>query len=743
MKQVCVLKVCPWKRLAPPASTSNPTPGLITTKKIAISSASKTSSVKLPSKGNATPGKRKRGRPSNGNTLGAKRAKTVSNDDELKKPETTDNDRTVFTFKISSLKAGCTDQDAAKIRKWINLAVRDPEDYKAQDKTCEQLRKCITSIESAKKLVLFGGIEIMCNAMRNHSDKSIVIAEGCCTLAALAWILPEISPKMIHLGVVNLIISSMNNWQNNSNKVLQMGCAALRSLSYDEDTSTIINKAGGLETVIKSLECNANRFEVQKQGCHFLQNMIVRSTDTAKVISKSQVIPIFLETMSKIHADAEFKQAVCGLISKLALLRDTTDLIGTSGAISVIIDTLNTTTNQETAQAACSALKHLATGSDNNQSKISQAGGISSAFHALESYPNDPILLASSLNLIKELCMSDEETARTIAKMGKIKTILKAMETKLDLKQYDLATIQVAAISVVGYLIFEGKDEKIAPKFVKKIVEAMKDHSDDGELQIRACDALFELSQVPTSYTVLKEKQTQELLLRAKNHFKPCESDVDDIIASCKKPRSSSRKIIVTTSECSRKTRRDSATTKPSESDGDDTIASPTVPQSSTQNRKRNTCASLSSRKTRRKSSQIDYTRKSSRSSPRNGSSTSVSSLKTTHKNSSKIDDAPASCKSSRSSPRKGASTPVSSRKTREKSSKAADTIAPSNKVLPKMVAELSPHNAFTSPSSSASSSLTKTRRRKSSRTTTTTTTTTTTKLGTSSSTMPRRSLRK
>merc|ERR1711865_423454 len=128
------------------------------------------------------------------------------------------------------------------------------------------------------------------------------------------------------------------------------------------------------------------------------------------------------------------------------------------------------------------------------------------------------------------------------------------METKLDLKQYDLATIQVAAISVVGYLIFEGKDEKIAPKFVKKIVKAMKDHSDDGELQIRACDALFELSQVPTTYTVLKEKHTQELLLRAKNHFKPCESDVDDIIASCKKPRSSSRKIIVTTSECSRKT---------------------------------------------------------------------------------------------------------------------------------------------------------------------------------------------
>merc|ERR1711865_303204 len=130
------------------------------------------------------------------------------------------------------------------------------------------------------------------------------------------------------------------------------------------------------------------------------------------------------------------------------------------------------------------------------------------------------------------------------------------METKLDLKQYDLATIKVAAISVVGYLIFEGKDEKIAPKFVKKIVEAMKDHSDDGELQIRACDALFELSQVSTTYTVLKEKQTQELLLRAKNHFKPCESDVDDIIAS------------------------------------------PAVPQSSTQNRKRNTCASLSSRKT-------------------------------------------------------------------------------------------------------------------------------------------------
>jgi hypothetical protein len=131
---------------------------------------------------------------------------------------------------------------------------------------------------------------------------------------------------------------------------------------------------------------------------------------------------------------------------------------------------------------------------------------------------------------MKQLCINDEEVAYQIVKNGGIKIILKAME-----KNSDLAAMQVAACEIIGYLLLEGKSEIHAPKFVKAIVTAMKNHGKDSDVQIQACDALFELSQVSTTRLILKKKETRELLLRAKSHFKSCESDVDDIIAASQK----------------------------------------------------------------------------------------------------------------------------------------------------------------------------------------------------------------
>ena len=538
IKQICIHKVCPYPRFAPPAS-NNPVPGLVTTKKL-----SKTS-LGTPAKGG-----KKRGRPrksgdnvDDNQTYSAKRAKTgvhkknagITEDIEIIESEEEDEFEggpIVFNFKLSALKSAYMDPDSMKIRKYINSAVRDPDDYKAQDKTCEQLRKCLTSIDNAKKIVLFGGVEVICNAMKGHPDKSIVVAEASCTLSELVWIFPDISSKLVHVGAIDLIITAMNNWPNNSNKVLQMGCAALRALSSDDNNIKKIIDAGGLRVVLTSMERNPNRFEVQKLGCHFLQNIVVYSIEAASAISNSHVLPILIEAMSKDSSDTEFKHIFCLLIANLALVKVSKESVSKSGAIPVIIEALNSTNDVDVKQAACISLNHLATGSTGIQTRITKAGGLSSAFGIIESYSNDPDLLFSSLSLIKELCMSDEDVARQVIEMGGIKIILKVMETNPD-----LSSIQIAACSVIGYLVLEGRDEKYAPKLAKAIIAAMKNHSDVGEVQVQACDALFELSQVRATRVVLKEKKTQELLLQAKSHFKPCESDVDDIIASCERSR--------------------------------------------------------------------------------------------------------------------------------------------------------------------------------------------------------------
>ncbi len=435
----------------------------------------------------------------------------------------------VFRFKISSFKSAYTDPESIKIRKIVKSALRDPSDSKTVDKACERLRNCMKSVESVKTAMLFGGVEMLCNAMRDHPDKSILQAEACCTLAEMLWVFPAISTKLAHMNAINLIVTSIHRCSNNS-KVQQMGCGVLGAFSYDENFTKHILDAGGLQAVEAAMERFPKKVAVLMEGCYFFQNLIARSIDALRSVSNSQVVPIIVETLSTEDLDKGILLPMFGLISNLAVDKEAKELIGQSDAIYATISALNAEYDLELKQAACTVLKNLAMGSSDNQTKIAESGGLEALFSVMNSYPDDELFLILSFNVMKELCMNDDEIAYEIVKNGGIKIILKAMQNNND-----LATMQIAACQIIGYLLLEGKSEIHAPKLVKAILTAMKDHSEDSDVQIQACDALFELSQISTTRLILKKKETQGLLLRAKSRFKSCESDVDDIIAASRK----------------------------------------------------------------------------------------------------------------------------------------------------------------------------------------------------------------
>merc|ERR1712194_467434 len=99
----------------------------------------------------------------------------------------------------------------------------------------------------------------------------------------------------------------------------------------------------------------------------------------------------------------------------------------------------------------------------------------------------------------------------------------------------DLVKLQVTAFVIIGFLILEKDDDKMyAPTLVKIIVSVMKKHNDNDTIQIQACDALFELSQVSSSHEILMESETQQMMLQVKSRYEDSVSDVNDIFASCK-----------------------------------------------------------------------------------------------------------------------------------------------------------------------------------------------------------------
>jgi len=526
-KKICIKKICPYPRFAPPASSTS-IPGLI--------------NIRVPIDGDdeneqksaVQSGGKKRG-PGPLDVVGGKKKRRrdeVSSDDEEEMEEESEDEwcggPITFKFRLNSLKSAFMDPESIKIRKIINSARRNSKDSKACDKACEFLRKHLSSSDSLEKIILWRGIEMICDAMREHPDKTIVQAEACCTLAEIIWLDPTVSTKLAHEGAIELIATCMNRFTTNT-KVQQMGCGAFRALTYDEASVPFIRDADGLTAVLSSMKNNPTKLLVQREACYFLQNMLVHEHETANTISKSRVVLIIADAMANEHADAEFIQSVCGLIANLALNKRAKAAIGKAGAIPCIIDALNSSKDLDVKQAACSALKHLALESTDNQQRISEAGGLDAVFSAIKSFPDDEVLLIAAFGALKELCIKDEASSRKLASKGIVKILLKSMQDNQD-----LAIMQSAACGLIGYLPY-GKRDKEAPKLAKLVIAAMKAHSDVNYVQIEGCDALVELSQISSVLPILKEKSTAKILQKAKKEYEECQSDVDDIIAITRK----------------------------------------------------------------------------------------------------------------------------------------------------------------------------------------------------------------
>ena len=258
--------------------------------------------------------------------------------------------------------------------------------------------------------------------------------------------------------------------------------------------------------------------------------MLANSADFSAVVDqvlKAGVIPILLEAMSSEVADSELMQSVEAFVSNLALHERAKHAIGESAAISIFIGSMRTCTELEIAQAACSALKHLAMECSENQARIFEEGGLAAVFYAINAFPNDPVIRIAGFGLLKELAInSDVAYATGIVEGGGLPIILSAMT-----KYSDLAMMQVAACDVIAYLPYEKRD-RMAPKIAASIISALENHPDAVDVQLAGCEALLEIAtHVPGARKLVKHGKTVQLLQNAKELDERCASDVDDILA--------------------------------------------------------------------------------------------------------------------------------------------------------------------------------------------------------------------
>mmetsp|Transcript_32058 Transcript_32058/g.96049 ORF Transcript_32058/g.96049 Transcript_32058/m.96049 type:complete len:764 (-) Transcript_32058:944-3235(-) len=196
---------------------------------------------------------------------GKRKSETTTNEIRYFDPDEPTDDDEVGPIIVKLSIPKLTDPESTKIRKVINSARRVPMDSKVQDKACAQIRKLATSSSSCDKIVLAGGVEMISNAMTHHPDKAVLQAEAFAAIAQLAWINPQVAIKLAHVGVVQKIIHSMEEFPTNA-KVQEMGCGAFRALSYEGSNIVVINNAYGITATLNSIKRNPRKLAVQKEA---------------------------------------------------------------------------------------------------------------------------------------------------------------------------------------------------------------------------------------------------------------------------------------------------------------------------------------------------------------------------------------------------------------------------------------------------------------------------------------------
>ena len=397
-----------------------------------------------------------------------------------------------------------------KIRLVIIKALKNPDDYKMQDKACEILRSMATNIENASKIVQFGGLKMVSKAMSDHLQKSIVQAEASALLAELAWTNPSCIAAIANEGCLQLILISMQMHAKHI-KVVQMGCGFFRAMSYDFAFHPHIHAVNGLGVVIDSMKTNRKKYDILKEGCYFLQNILCNpaiTTETIDNVVSHGIIPLIIDAVAIKSGYAEFVSAACGAVANLAIDETAREHIQSyAESIPTLLAVVGSGIDLDACRCAMNGLKHLATGNDDVKAKINQLEGIRTLMDFL-SPPNDATLVDSGFGLLSELIKGNKENSQMLLDSGVFDFVIAEMANNSESPH-----LQARACEVLHHLPVSAGQSKDA---VSLILTAMGEHEEDSVVQYEGCKTLLQI--------ICRFPNTAEALLSAEAQSSLCQS---------------------------------------------------------------------------------------------------------------------------------------------------------------------------------------------------------------------------
>lgn len=345
--------------------------------------------------------------------------------------------------------------------------------------------------------------------MKDHPLKTVVQAEASALLAELLWVNPSCIDAIVEAGCFELVLYSMQRHGTNI-KVQQMSCGFFRAMSYDFVNHQHINKVDGVAAVIGAMKRNQRKYDVLRESCYFLQNILCNPgilPETIELIVTKGTIPLVIDAMMD-KCDARYLEAACGVLANLAIDENARQTMGDyEPSIPTLLSVIESGIDMDACKCSLNALSLLAKG-DKMKAKMVNLGVISTLMSFLSPI-NDVSLLDSGLRLLLELSENNEEISQQLLDSGGQRFVVLEMS-----KNVDSSHIQARACGILGNLplAFDKVDGATS-----LILAAMGRHKEDSAVQFEGSHALLKYCcRYPLTAKSLKKEDYHLILARSR-----------------------------------------------------------------------------------------------------------------------------------------------------------------------------------------------------------------------------------
>ena len=323
---------------------------------------------------------------------------------------------------------------------------------------CTQLdqhnKESADSTERRELIEQAGGVQAITNVLRQQPTVAVVVKCACWTLRFLTSASDDNRKRVAETGGAQAVVNAMKEHPSDQ-LVLELTCNVLTHLSSHIDTehlkesterTALIGEAGGVEAITKAMERHPTSVVLLKYACNALTDLSDGNDDNRRRVVQAGGVEAVVKAMKKHTSEALLLEHACAAILCLSAPQNEkshteanqrSSFIGKTGAVEAIIRAMQ---HHPTAglllNYACGALENLCMSNDDNRRCVARAGGVQAVVKAMNEHVSDESLLEHACILLAYLSTHiDEQNAKDsegrralIGETGGVEAVINALQ---------------------------------------------------------------------------------------------------------------------------------------------------------------------------------------------------------------------------------------------------------------------------------------------------------------------------